>query len=314
MFRGYRYAIIAVVGWLVCSPLSYAQQQTSPALESQPVTPSQKKNASQGNADNGSSEQPQAEILAPALKQIESAIRDIVPKKDEAGDQRQEDRDKADLQAQEDMAFWAKGMFWATAATVIITLAGLALIARTLHHTRRAANYAEEMVVEAKATTAATLKLIDQEQTNAQRQLRAYIIHYLCYVKGLGGPNPQYIFESKNHGQTPARNVRVWTAWRYFDVPGYELPTEPNPDMLLSSMLLGPESTTHAFDNVFLDQNRMALINAGTAVFFVFGKITYQDIFEEDHTTRFRCAMGGKFGPAQAGGSLLVCDEGNEFD
>ena len=45
----------------------------------------------------------------------------------------------------------------ATVASVFVTLAGLALIGRTLHHTRRTADYAFNMVDEAKKTTKATV-------------------------------------------------------------------------------------------------------------------------------------------------------------
>lgn len=175
MFRSYRYVLIAVVGWLVCSPLTYAQQQTSPTLESQPVAPSQQGDANSGKQDNAPDEQPKPEILTPALQKIESAIRDIVPPKDEAADQRQEDRDKADLQAQEDMAFWAKLMFLASALTVAVTFGGLVLIWRTLHHTKRAANSAVDMVNEARLTTKAAQDAIEVTREIGEAQVRAYL-------------------------------------------------------------------------------------------------------------------------------------------
>ena len=208
MSRGYQYAIIAVVGWLVCSQSIYAQQVTKPALKSQPVAPSQQGDANSGQQNDAPKEQPKPEILTPALKQIESAIRDIVPQKDEAKDQGQEERDKADLQAQVDMAFWAKGMFWAAAFTFMSTVAGLILIWRTLFHTRRAANYAGCMLAEAAAATKAAQDAVDVTREIGEAQVRAYLT---C-------TSAKYTISKKsifcqlviaNKGQSPADRIKI---------------------------------------------------------------------------------------------------------
>ena len=175
MFRGYRYALIAVVGWLVFSSLSYAQQQPNPALESQPVAPSQQGNTNSGSKTTLPRNSPHPEILTPALQKIEFAIRDSIAKKDDANDQRQEARDKADLEAQESMAFWSKLMFWATAFAAAVTFGGLVLIWRTLHHTRRAADYALDMVAEAKAATKAAQDAVEVTRKIGEAQSRAYL-------------------------------------------------------------------------------------------------------------------------------------------
>ena len=175
MSRGYWYTLIAVVGWLVLSPILYAQEQPSPSLESQPIAPSQQGNDNAGKQVNAPEKQHEAESLTPALQKIESAIRDIVPQKDEAADQRQEDQDKADLQAQQDMAFWAKLMFVAAVVTAAITFGGLILIWRTLHHTRRAADSALNMVSEAKLATNAAQDAVEVTREIGQAQVRAYL-------------------------------------------------------------------------------------------------------------------------------------------
>jgi len=208
MSRGYWYSLIAVVGWLAFGSLSYAQQQTGPTLESQPVTPSQQEITNAGNQKGAPEKQPQAESLTPALNKIESAIRDVVPQKDEANDHRQEERDKADLQAQEDMAFWAKGMFWATCVTVIVTLVGLALIGRTLHHTKRAANYASDMVDEAKAATKAARDAVDVTRQIGQAQVRAYVSCSGGTYK-LSPENFECMPMLVNSGQSPATQIKM---------------------------------------------------------------------------------------------------------
>ena len=139
MPRSYRLPIIAIAGWLGLCLSVDAQHQTSPTLESKPVTATQSPERPSDHQDGGAKEQSKPEALAPALEKIESAIRDAIPPKDEAKDQRQENRDVSDLKAQKDMARWAERMFWATGASIALTLIGILLIWRTLHHTRRAA-------------------------------------------------------------------------------------------------------------------------------------------------------------------------------
>ena len=66
---------------------------------------------------------------------------------------REEWRSERDLEAQQDMARWAMLMFFASAASVVVTIVGLLLIWRTLHHTRRAADYARAMVDETRVSS-----------------------------------------------------------------------------------------------------------------------------------------------------------------
>ena len=214
MSRGYWYTLIAVVGWLVFGSLTYAQEQLSPSLESQPVTPSQQGDANSGKQDSAPDEQPKPEILTPALQKIESAIREIVPPKDEGKYQRQEARDKGDLRAQEDMAFWAKFMFWATAVAAAITFCGLVLIGRTLHYTRIAANHTQGMLEEAKTTTTAAVDAAKAAKKSAELQEesfrnleRPYLFIVIKETRRLHRPGneiPHLKYTFSNYGKTPA--------------------------------------------------------------------------------------------------------------
>lgn len=154
---GSYWGFVLAVGWLITG-IGLAQDAGKPTLESQPVAePRQEDRGSHGNAD-ANAEGPKASELLPAIRGIESAIRNLIPEKDEAESNRQNKQDADDLQAQQDMAVWAKGMFWATIGTIITTVMGLVLIWRTLHHTRRAADYAADMVAEAQNTTNAAIE------------------------------------------------------------------------------------------------------------------------------------------------------------
>lgn len=135
------------------------------------------------STDSGSDSQNLPSIdLTPALEKIETAIRDLIAEEDKIESQRQQDEQTRDLIAQEDMAKWAFWMTLATAAGVMATLIGLYLIYRTLHHTKRAADYTRDMLTQAKissdaATTAADAAIASNEGTAKFGEMgsRAYL-------------------------------------------------------------------------------------------------------------------------------------------
>jgi len=91
--------------------------------------------------------------LLPAIKGIEAAIRESIPEVDQDERKRQEDREIADLRAQQKMALWAERMFWAVVASNFLTCVGLYLLWRTLRYTKEAAIAAKESVAEARQAT-----------------------------------------------------------------------------------------------------------------------------------------------------------------
>jgi hypothetical protein len=103
---------------------------------------------------------------------IQGTLQRIAGALEAANNKRESDDDadhtRRDLAAQEDMAFWAKLMFWAASAETIVTGIGVWLVLRTLIHTRRAANYTKDAVDEAKNQTAETRRI-------GEAQVRAYV-------------------------------------------------------------------------------------------------------------------------------------------
>lgn len=113
-------------------------------------------------------------------------------------------RDKLDLAAQNGMNLATQRMAkYALWQTVMIFVGTVALIC-TLYLTRRA--------------TEAAAQSVSVAQTIGQHQLRAYLSATLTHVKfswpdppNFPGPiNVTFHVSVKNHGQTPAQNVRVW--------------------------------------------------------------------------------------------------------
>lgn len=205
--------------------LAYAQEASSPALESQPVPPAQSNDAPADNGDDSPQDDAKPEPLVPVLEKIESAIRDIVPEKNPADDQRAEDREKADLQAQEDMALWAERMFWATVMGVLTTLAGLILIGKTLSYTKVAAKHTEAMLEEAKAATQtareatkAARDTIEITRDIGEAQVRAYLSCRAARYE-IKKTLIHLTLTIKNSGQSPAQSVMIYTAMSIADDP-----------------------------------------------------------------------------------------------
>lgn len=195
-------------------------QPINPALESQPV-PNARQQPSATKSDNGAKQQqPEPEKLLPAINGIESAIRDLIAEEDKVASQRQEQRAKDDLEAQQDMARWAKYMLWATGAGVFLTGVGIYLIGRTLIYTRDAARHAGSAVEEAKSATKAAQDAVEVTRTIGEAQTRAYL-HVLAaainWRDNAGDEEAWIVVEVVNKGQSPALNCKLGIALRYGD-------------------------------------------------------------------------------------------------
>jgi hypothetical protein len=120
-----------------------------------------------------------------------------------------------------------------------------------------------------------------------------------------------YAIEVKNFGQTPAYKVRL----RYM-IELREFPTNrpfvvpDNPQV--SVAVLPPTAPIHdAFrPPQILGPNQRQRLNDGAAAIYIYGLITYEDIFEEPRETVFRYMIGGNVGISPEG-AVRICEEGN---
>ena len=160
----------------------------------------------------------------------------------------------------------------------------------------------------------ATRSLVRGAENTAERQLRAYVLPEKCWFENFGSDRPRFRVITKNYGQTPASETKIWVGWRYHDQFPHELPTSPPDDLLMCSNFLGPLGFTTHFDDADLGADRREALRIGEAIFFVLGTITYKDVFGKVRMTKFRFACGRDYGMPDIGGTLYVCHEGNEAD
>ena len=218
------------------------------------------------------------------------------------------DRAERDLNAQEDMAFWAKLMFWANFATVALTFVALVAIIRTLHHTRRAADAADEMNTEARAATKAALDTLSVTQTLGERELIAYIAAEECFVSYieraqryskavLDQPIPHSLLAVRglgvrfvNSGQTPPR-------WFDFNFDFILQNRGNNENITLESddfeltynwLMPGKNDIVVMFNNGFYEKARKILLKDDRGIALICkGSVYYEDIFFKSNVSDF---------------------------
>lgn len=210
--------LIAVLFAISCVQSALAQEPQQPTLESQPVPePGQQERTRAGNKESAPEHDHTLELLS-AIKGVEAAIRENIPEVDQDERKRQEEREITDLNAQQEMALWAKGMFGAAIASIGLTFIGLYLLWRTLRYTKEAAIAARETVVEArKATEAAeiTNRIVAR---NSALELRAYLSVLPAGINELiGSQRAMGHVAIRNVGKVPARNVWVNVRMRVID-------------------------------------------------------------------------------------------------
>jgi hypothetical protein len=125
----------------------------------------------------------------------------------------------------------------------------------------------------------------------AKRQLRAYLTLGDCSV---AVPQQEHFFDAKifvtNSGQTPARNV-IWHTTLEFRRPDDATPFVLRQlDTPPSKSIVGPDGSTHTHvrSRIPLSKRITDEIHAGTAIAWIFGTITYDDVFGERHSLSFR--------------------------
>ncbi|MBZ0217745.1 MAG: hypothetical protein K8F25_14400 [Fimbriimonadaceae bacterium] len=334
MFRSY-WIVFFALGLAVLASNTFSQEKPPP-FESEPVSPPRQEQSTATPNQQSAPEQPQAPNISPALKGIEGAIRDLIADENEIDRQRQNQRGIDDLQAQQDMALWAKGMFWTTFVTVLLTAVALYAIVRTLHHTRRAADSAKDMVVESvKVTKAARVANKIANEANAaaikanqaanraardgvkvtrdigQAQTRAYITCLSCRAVNVfvnHAPGAQIVV--KNTGQTPGGNLQVRVGMHVRPFP------ERNDKILFAGenrttlgLESGQEEPYEFTRGTNLNGTEIAEIGAKTGALYFDIEIEYTDVFGLNNLVkqRFIHADPVRQGPAK------VAKYGNEY-
>ena len=215
---------------------------------------------------------------------------------------------EADLQAQQDMVFWATLMFAATVATVIITAIGVWFVKRTLQETMKAVRETSDATVAMREANAIA-------RESARRQTRAYVSaeDHQCINFGIGR-TPNFRCKIYNRGQSPAYEVRITAAlqstngaidahkFRFGNLGFYQSRTVVGPGQWIGHLLPGIEEVSQ--DTwVGVCHGQIALIYAGV--------ISYRDTFGKRRITTFRQWITGNGQPLTSELDMLAASRGN---
>lgn len=221
---------------------------------------------------------------------------------------RETQRREQDLSAQKDMARWAFWVVFISGFQLIVSLIGAVLLIQTLQLTM-------DNTKAALASNKNTVKAIDQEQANAQRQLRAYLHPILPKLHTVMiGHKAFALVNVKNFGQTPAYDVK--SVINFDILPsefGFSKDAKDIPDISIgiSASPMPPSEAINQeiFSARVISETEMLQILGGSHALFVAGFIQYRDAFGMKRETEYRfMATPGSDGLVT---SLQICAEGN---
>jgi hypothetical protein len=210
---------------------------------------------------------------------------------DDNATQADAERAEHDLQAQQNMAEWAKWVTIFTAAQVGIGLLGLIGLWRTVKLTNKAT----------RAATSATRAAIDANkisQQSAERQLRAYVLVEKMQIKYFEiGRVLMVEVTVTNSGQTPAREVRHGVIMQFCDSdvypPGRVRLARPNTKKRGSVVDIGAGApyTFYVESSVPLSQDLHDKLVSGEIRCEVGGYLSFRDVFTRRRLVTFRGYM-----------------------
>jgi hypothetical protein len=180
------------------------------------------------------------------------------------------------------------------------------------------------------ALYSATRNLVQDASDTAKRQLRAYvgitIKDIQCGTCDLQSVPPLevgmqvkdvVIFNVKNYGLTPARNVnarvnqlpKLWPQYLPDDFTFADLPIPPVFDQPVTRYLIYPQQEIAATwpasrNNMIAAQNKKAIL-------FFYGHVDYADAFGAEHHTLF-CMLWQPWESVDSGRRFPPCDRHNE--
>lgn len=199
-----------------------------------------------------------------------------------------------------------RGQTWESGAlTLFISVASLLVAGFAGIASWNAARAARSSACSAKKTLA---HIVDASRA----ELRAYIGVESAQMRFPTPAAPVAEGVIKNFGQTPAHDVRQWV---HLWIEAYPLTIDlplPPPDFVMGQSVLAPGAHTSMFmpKEPPVRPEEIRELGTATGTIWVYGEVTYRDVFGERHRTRYRLFYGGSEGVRD--GRLKPDQEGND--
>jgi hypothetical protein len=232
---------------------------------------------------------------------------------------REYQRKEQDLAAQKTAAWWTTIAGAAAVFAAALSVLGVFLIWRTLHHTRLAARATQRMAfdtpVAIQAAVEANVAMREANETardTARRQLRAYVSAHEVHILQplVVGKIFKLQIDLYNSGETPAHEV----IQKYAMIgvvagndPSFEFPAMQN-EPSISTIGSNGKSQIYPQGASAVTQDVFDNVMAERIIIYIFGLIEYRDVFSEAHKTAFRV----RYDPNGPG--FLFTKVGNDSD
>lgn len=210
------------------------------------------------------------------------------------------ERDKADLQAQKDMANAAWAMLWIALASVILTAIGVGLLAATLSETRNAGRSAAAILGHTKRQADAAEQSFSFNRDSTQRLERPYLFVEIGNQNRLANPGPGMPFleyQITNFGNTPAIFKSIFIELRPISEIGYLENGRPRRGLERKRWyeVLGPGKSTGTRSIIVLGSGNKERIGPENPL-ALHGSIEYEDPTGAEHEYHFILSReGGRF-------------------
>ena len=253
---------------------------------------------------------------APATLTVHEVNRDVVsadgPKGCQGAHSSNLPCDAVSAKATEDQARYALSQASAAWCGVAIGLVTFAAAVFAACYAKKAADETRRSALATVRAVNATHKANKINLEGQQRQLRAYVHVSGAQVRNLHQRTGRsVVVEIKNYGSTPAlktrfrmgEHVREWPLQSILPLPSF-VPTGSSPlPPGRHSIMPSPVGDLSEFEEGELRADRAAI--------YVWGEITYEDIFGENHVTTFRLVCRGD---GLLKGYMHATEEGNDAD
>jgi hypothetical protein len=201
-------------------------------------------------------------------------------------------------------------------------------------HAGRSADALEGVAASIAANTVTTQNLLERQQRFSQMQMRAYIFVQTGNIYNVADPptptpagqnpppgaitlpdrGPIVQLAVVNSGHTPANNVinHLEVVFREFPL----IAPLPEPQVIpphLRSIFSVPPGGKTTKNHVFaiLTADQIAALRANTSAMYIYGRITYTDIFGIDRETNYRFRHNAMSGIVGISGELTGTEQGN---
>lgn len=156
-----------------------------------------------------------------------------------------------------------------------------------------------------------TRKLVIGAELTAERQLRAYVLVENALTTQFG-PVSKIQIAFKNSGQTPAYRLSVWASIEVAVDPLEQRPDPPSGESEQKGTF-GAGATLHLLEETtrIIVTEELNGVRSGEAGLYIFGQLSYTDIFQKIRTTTF-CFIYGGAGGVHPDGNMRPYKDWNE--